>query len=202
MDAPTLNGIDVPERQWMRRMLRWMGQLVAGLAVCLALGVLAFDLTVVQPCVDRIKRELQAAAPSERQPPAVLLDMLQRAYGGNIRHQVVRDVAGKSVETVPHVARLHRRAVEAGLLWLLPWHLTDAELASSMLANAYMGPDVRGFAAASERYLGMPLERAGPEQAARLVAISWAPNILLEDPDRLRRRVQVILAKPPALARP
>ena len=192
----------VPERQWMRRMLRWMGQLVAGLTVCLALGVLAFDLTVVQPCVDRIKQELEAAAPSERQPPVVLLDMLQRAYGGNIRHQVVRDVASKSVETGPHVDRLRRMAVEAGLLWLPSWHLTDAELASSMLANAYMGRDVRGFAAASKRYLGMPLERASPEQAARLVAISWAPNILLEDPDRLQRRVQVILAKPPALARP
>jgi hypothetical protein len=164
--------------------------------------VLAFDLMVVRPCADRIQRELEAAASSERQPPTVVIDMLQRAHGDHIAYPVVRDAASKSLEAEPHVSRARRIAVEVGLLWLLPWHLTDAQLASSVLANAYMGPGVHGFAAASERHLGVPLERVDAEQAARLVAIAWAPNMMLENPDRLQRRTLAILAKPPTSARP
>lgn len=186
----------------MRRLLRWLGWLFAGLAVCLAAGMLAFDLAVVRPCVDRIKQELEAAAASERQPPAVLLDVLHRAYGGHITDLVARDAVFKSLQVEPHVPRLHRMAVEAGLMWLLPLHLTNAELASAMFANTYMGRGAYGFAAASERHLGVPLERVDSEQAARLMAIAWSPNIMLENPDRLQRRMQAILAKPPVLARP
>jgi hypothetical protein len=178
------------------RLLRWMGLLLAGLAVALALGALAFDLAVARLCADRIQRELQAAASSERQPPAVLLDMLRRAHGDRIMHLVARDAARKLLEAESHVGTLRRVAVEGGLLLLLPWHLTDAELASAVLTNAYMGEGVRGFAAAAQRHLGTPLERVNAEQAATLVAISWAPGSL-ETPERLRRRVQSILAKPP-----
>jgi len=186
----------------MRRLLRWMGWLLAGLVVCLASGVLVFDLMVVGPCVDRIKRELEAAAPSERQPPAVLLDMLRRAYGDHVKDVVVRHAASKLLEAEPPASTPHRLAVQAGLLCLLPWHLTDAEMVSSVLATTYMGRGSHGFAAASERHLGVPLERVDAEQAARLVAISWAPNMMLENTDRLQRRTQAILAKPPTSARP
>ncbi|MEO6278564.1 transglycosylase domain-containing protein [Roseateles sp.] len=185
----------------MHRLSRWMGLLLACLAACLAAGVLAFDVAVARPCADRIKRELEAAAPSERRPPAVLLDMLQRAYGDRITQVVARDAAWKLLEAEPHVGRLRRVAIEGGLLLLLPWHLTDAELASALLTDAYMGDGVHGFAAASRRDLGVSLELVSAEQAARLVAISWSPSSL-ENPDRLQRRVQSILAKPSALARP
>jgi len=185
----------------VRRLLRWLACALAGLLGCCALGILAFDLMVVRPHAASVERALAAAAPSERQPPAALRHMLHRAYGDRVKSIVARNLVFASTGEDERMSRLHRMFTEAGVALLLPLHLSEAQLEGALLSSAYMGSGIRGFAAASRHYLGVPLERVDSAQAARLLAIEWAPSFL-ESPERLERRVQWLLSAPPPSDRP
>lgn len=187
-------------RTLMKRLLRWMGYAVAALFVAIATGVLAFDILVVRPVVDRIQRRLETAAPGERQPPAVVLDMLRRSHGDRGIMHVARYATSDLLDAGQRMRGLRRMSTEWGLMWLLPWHLSEAEITSTLLATAHMGNGVYGYAAAARRYFGLALEHVSAEQAARLVAIAWSPSSYVEGSERFERRVQRLLAKPPASA--
>lgn len=178
----------------MHRLLRWTGRGLAGLVVGGALAVWAFDLWVVRPQVARIQRVLVEAAPSEREPPAALRDMLHRAYGDRIGGLLARNATFDAMRNGERMHPLRRMFTEAGIAKLLPHHLSDSQLESAYLASAYMGEGIHGFSAASERHLGIALARVDQRQAARLVALSFAPASYLHSPRRLEQRVQVLLS--------
>jgi len=168
--------------------------LLAALSAGLVVGGLAFDLMVVRPAVDRIENRLQTAAPGERQPSAAVMDMLHRAYGVRINDLVARDaVSSGQIESMGTLSRL---SMELGIALLLPVHLSRTDIAAAYLTGAYMGPDARGFAAASRLYLGIELDRVDLAQAAKLVAMAHAPDIYRQSPERLERKAAQLLSRP------
>jgi hypothetical protein len=168
------------------------GALAAG---CLT-GVLAFDLLVVRPVVSSIQSRLSAAPFGERRPPAVLIDMLNRAYGRRVTELVAREALSAPPSSVEGTSTSRRQLAEAGLALLLPWHLAEADIEGAYLCCAYMGPEVHGFAEAARRYLGVELDRINLGQAAKLVALSHAPALYSESPERLERKAQQLLSRP------
>jgi len=118
--------------------------------------------------------------------------MLRRAYGARINHLVAREAL--LPDQPESMGRWRRQFAELGIAWLLPAHLSATDVASAYLAGAYMGPDVRGFAAASRVYLGAELDKIDQAQAARLVALAQAPNIYRQNPERLERKARQLLS--------
>ncbi|WP_422010408.1 transglycosylase domain-containing protein [Roseateles sp.] len=190
----TIDGTPAPTAPRLWR----VGRFMAALVVAMASGVLVFDVLVVRPATDLIQRRLETAAPGERQPPQLLLDMLRRSHGDRIVDQVARYAASDLLDADQRMGSLRRMSMEWGLKLLLPRHLTDAEIASTLLATSYMGHQVRGYAAAAQREFNRPLERVNTEQAARLVAIAWSPSAYVVRSDMYERRVQRLLKTPAA----
>lgn len=178
-------------RRWMQIMGRVMP---AGLGAALV-GAVAFDRWVARPHLAQVDRMLAGASPSERRPPAALTEMLARAHQDGLASSVARQAVLSG--DVEHQGRLRRQVIELGVAWLLPLHFSQGDIETAYLASTYMGPGPRGFAAASQRYLGVSLASVDAEQAARLVAIAWAPGLYLGSPERLERRVQRLLALAP-----
>ena len=175
----------------MRRLLRWMVGVLAVLLASFVLGILAFDLMTVRPVVSRIEDQLSAAATSERLPSAAVMDMLGRAYGGRINNLVAdRALWTEGTRPPPNLP------TRVGVALLLSVHLSEAKIASAYLSTAYMGPGIYGFAAASQHYLGIPLDLVNLEQAAKLVAIAHAPRFYSLVPERLERRTRYLLSLP------
>ncbi len=182
----------------MRRWLQWMGRGVAGLLLCMAAAVLAFDIFIVRPHVVHIEQVIAAATPQERRPPAAVRDVLHRAHGDRLAEWATRDAFLHSMRDGERMSHLRRVLLEGGVALMLPLHLSGADLETAFLASAYMGNGVRGFTAASDRYLGIPLERVDTRQTAMLIAIANAPSFYLGHPERLERRVQWLLSRPPS----
>ncbi|WP_457445876.1 transglycosylase domain-containing protein [Roseateles sp. P5_E4] len=176
--------------------MQWLASALAGLLGCCTLGILAFDLLVVRPHAASVERALDAAAPSERQPPAALRQLLHRAYGDLVKFIVARNLVLASAREDERMSGLRRMFTEAGVALLLPLHVSETQLEGALLSSAYMGSGIRGFAAVSQHYLGVPLERVDSAQAARLLAIEWVPSSL-DSPERLERRVRWLLSVPP-----
>lgn len=175
----------------MRKVLNALATAAAALCLAAVLGVVAFDFLVVQPQVEAVRAAVSAAAPGEREPPAAVIEMIHRAHHGAVAPHAVRLLG---IDSRSHLRKV---STEAGLSILLPLHLSDQELTSFLLSRSYMGPDTRGFAQASLRHLGVPLESVDRAQAARLVAIAHAPSIYLVSPERLARRVAWLLEPEP-----
>jgi hypothetical protein len=176
-----------------------MRHLIHGIAcfalVGCAIGVLVFETLVVLPLVTGIVGRLDAATPSERQPPTIVTDMLRRAYSGSqIKSFVVRNAMSAFPPVRP---TMRRQFTELGVFLLLPLHLSESEIESAYISSVYMGNDVHGFAKAAQNHLGVPLESVNVNQAARLVAIAHAPSAYLQDAERLERRTQYLLSLPP-----
>jgi len=125
--------------------------------------------------------------------------MLHRANGDRLNGLLARR-ALSSGEKGRHERLIHQ-ASELGLALLLSAHFSDQEIEAAYLASAFMGLSDGGFEAASLKYLGVSLARVDAAQAARLVAIAWAPSAYLGNPERVEQRAQRLLALPPAQAR-
>lgn len=183
----------------LRRWIRIAGRAATALLAGSVAAAIAFDLLVAGPHLAQVDRMLVDASPSERRPPAALVDMLHRAYGD----QLARQVARQAVSTDDVVSRrlLRRQFIELGVALLLPLHFSPGDIETAFLASTSMGPGTQGFAAASQRYLGVPLASVDAAQSARLVAIAWAPSLALDSPERLERRVRHLLALTPGDSR-
>lgn len=181
----------------MRHLFRWAAFFLAGFLLCCCVGVVVFDALVVRPALSKIESTIASGAPSEREPPSAVVDMVHRAYGSHLKYLVARDALAASPSQVDGLSHLSRQFTELGLGLLLPLHLSEPQVATAYLSWAYMGPGVRGFAVASDRYLKVPLENLTPAQAARLVAIAHAPSAYLASPERLDRRTRYLLSLQP-----
>lgn len=179
----------------LRRWIRIAGRAAAALLAVGVAGAIAFDLLGAGPPLAQVDRMLADASPSERRPPAALVDMLHRAYGDQLAWPVARQAV--LTDEVGRRRLLHRQFVELGVALLLPLHFSPGDIETAFLASTPMGPGTRGFAAASQRHLGVPLASVDAAQSARLVAISWAPSWSLGSPERLERRVRHLRALAP-----
>ena len=169
-------------------------RLACWLLVALLAIVATFDALVVLPAVSKVKAAVANSQPSESSPPSSIVEMLDRAYGSRLKHLVVRQVVHASQSEGQRIGISRRQLTELGLSLLLPLHVSRQEMQAAFLSQAYMGPEVTGFAAASERYIGSPLQELSREQAARLVAITHAPSIYLASPERLEQRAKLLLS--------
>jgi hypothetical protein len=181
----------------MRRLARWLAIFLGSLLFCSIVGLAAFEVLVVQPALSKIESFIAAAAPSERKPPAVVVEMLRRTYRSHLTYLVASRALYESPSQVEGAGTLHRQFTELGVGLLLPLHLSGPEIAAAFMSKAYMGPGVFGFAEASDRYMGVPLENLSVEQAAELVAIAHSPSAYLGNPQRLERRTQYLLSLQP-----
>ncbi len=175
------------------RVLAWCGTALLGVMLT---GVIAYDSLVAAPRLAWVEQTLHGATASERQPPLVLIDMLHRANGDRLNGLLARRALSSG--EIGRYGRLIQLASELGLALLLPAHFSDQEIEAAYLASAFMGLDAPGFEAASLKYLGVPLARVDAAQAARLVAIAWAPSAYLGNPERVEQRAQRLLALPPS----
>ncbi|NRF72450.1 transglycosylase domain-containing protein [Aquincola sp. S2] len=178
----------------MHRHLRFFRALLGTTLVAFLAFTLAFEFTVVQPALSKAASLLAAAAPSERSPPATLMEALDRSQPELRKYQVARDLLAQPPSQIEGLRTLSRQSLEHGLGISLKLHLSEQDLSALHLSQAYMGPGVRGYAQASAIHLGVPLESVTREQAAKLVAISLAPAANLASPERLARRVELLLS--------
>lgn len=181
----------------MRHFGKWIVIFLCSLLLCLIIGVAAFDFLAVQPVLSKIEAYIADAAPSERNPTKVVVEMLRRAYGSRLKYIVTNSVLREEPSLVEGMSHLQRQFTELGVGFLLRMHLSEPEIATAFLSTAYMGSGVIGFAQASIRYFGMPLEDLSIRQAAQLIAIADAPAAHLLDQQRLEHRMQDLLSAEP-----
>jgi hypothetical protein len=178
----------------MHRLLRIARTLLIALVAAILVLTIAFEFTVVRPALIRTASLLATATPSERNPPVTVLEILGRSQPELRKYQVARNLLTHAPLYVEGLGRTRRQSAELGLGLFLSLHLSAHELAALHLSQAYMGTGVHGFAQASLVHLGVPLESVTLEQAAKLVAISYAPSAYLASPERLARRTEFLLA--------
>jgi hypothetical protein len=174
----------------MYRVLRMTRTLLIALLAAILVFALAFEFIVVRPALIKTASQLATATPSERNPPATVLEILGRSQPELRKYQVARNL----LTHVEGFGTIGRHFAVLGLGIFLSLHLSAQELAALHISQAYMGTGVHGFAQASVAHLGVPLESVTIEQAAKLVAISYAPSAYLTSPERLARRTEFLLA--------
>jgi len=167
--------------------------LLAGLALLTLVALGWFEALHVQPVAHAIRGQLAAADPAERAPPAVLAQLIQRSHGKRLPELVVLTSSWTASAGTQERKASIRQLTLQGQALLLPLRLSDQELQAAFLSQAWMGLEPRGFAAASQHYLGRPLAEVSATQAAQLVALSHAPASYLANPQRWARRTQHLL---------
>lgn len=179
----------------MRRFWKFASISFVTICLVLAMTVTTFDRLVVLPAIEKANTLLSAAAPSERNPPESLKQLLLSSLGSRVKFLVARDVLVAPPSQIEGMQTTSRQFTELGVGLLLLLHLSEKEILALHVSQAYMGTGVRGFSQASLRYANTPLENVTLAQAARLVVISYAPSTYLSNPERLEHRAQAILSK-------
>jgi hypothetical protein len=167
------------------------------LATLIAVPVLAFasyDAAVFWPRMDEIQSIIDAAAPAERQPPLNLrraLAAAPRDYDSEVARVLLVELK------IPSALRSGIGWHATSALWLagVKLHLSKDERMSLFLTLSYMGHRTFGFADASVRVAGTPLENVSLEQAARLVAYSHSPSASEASEEQLARHTQFLLSR-------
>lgn len=124
-----------------------------------------------------------------------------------VREMLLADYGGKSGLAVP-AARLllmdtghaRMRGMEwhtTFFLWshLVCLHYSDEQIAAVFASRAYTGAGRYGLNAAALARFAKPLSRLSTEEAAEIIAITWAPPIMLANPAALNRRKGIILLR-------
>lgn len=163
--------------------------LTFGVALIPVVAIAGYDLLVFQPCMPEIRKLLANAKPEEKQAPQTILRVLQVDPGVELHWHVSRLLLS-TIQPQTGRSNGHGHRFMFGVLVAL--HLSPAEQATVFLSLSYMGQEVHGFAAAAPRLVGVPLGSVSLEQAARLVAVAWAPSI---SPERQARRAEVLVRR-------
>jgi membrane carboxypeptidase/penicillin-binding protein len=166
-----------------------LAALIAGM-ICVA--VAALEATLVQPAIHKARDALALATESERNPPQSILLVLHQVHGPSLASQVARILQALELVQLREACSLYRHLGELALRCLLPLHLSEGQVVAVFLSQSYMGPGVRGFAQASDRYSGVQLEQVSIAQAAELIVISQAPSYYLANPSSLAKRVLAV----------
>jgi hypothetical protein len=154
-----------------------------------------FEITTMRPVVSHARTLLAKAAHSELDPPQVLDRMLGRAHTEDRMACRAMSLVLRDQGFAAGMKMLRRQLTEAGVCFLASWHFSEMETKALFLSQSYMGPGVYGFSRAATQYIGVPLDRVDLMQAAKLVAIAHAPNLYLDNPERLNRRIDWLMSR-------
>lgn len=125
-----------------------------------------------------------------------------RAVASNVAH--FRIVSGASTITMqlarnlrPHERSMWGKLTEAALALRIEWTLSKDRILEEYLNRVAYGPNVRGYAAASQAYFGAPPESLSVAQAALLAGLPRGPSLydVTRRPALAKRRRDRILER-------
>lgn len=174
----------------MKRVLKAFRAASIAAAVSAAVAFLLVEFLVVKPVLADARATIVAADADEKLPPEQITQLVLRSLGNRFKFVVARQLLLGHDQGYSGSRPLR----EFILALALPIHFSRQELSTIYLASAYMGPGVRGFAIASQRYFGRPLSVLSVYESARLFAIAYSPSAYLNgNSELLERRVQFLL---------
>jgi hypothetical protein len=179
----------------MHRIFKILAFIFGILAVVVTSSALVFDFVIVQPTLAKAGVLLASAAPSEQNLPSPVERILKIDPGNHLNYKIAREMLASQPSEFESTGTIRRQLTEFSLGLFLGIHLTNQELSTLFISQAHMGPGVRGFNQAATQYLGTNLQLVTLEQAARLVAISHAPSLYLQNTNRLERRTAYLLSR-------
>lgn len=118
-----------------------------------------------------------------------------RAAGSNLTHG--RVVSGASTITMqlartvrPHPRSLWGKIKEAGLAVRIEWSLSKDEILEQYLNRVIYGPNLRGFATASQAYFSTPPDALSLAQAALIAGLPRGPSlyVVTKRPELVKKR--------------
>ncbi|OQA30699.1 MAG: Penicillin-binding protein 1A [Betaproteobacteria bacterium ADurb.Bin341] len=152
------------------------------------LALAVYDLTVFQPRMPEIRALLAKSEASEISPPESLLKVLRVAHPKGTGSRVAGLLLYKlDVYPNENVGTFRRQLASTVWSALLGMHMSEQECITLFLNLSYMGNQTTGFAKASEKIVGVPLDKVSIEQAARLMTVSKSPSAYLGSPERFNR---------------
>jgi membrane carboxypeptidase/penicillin-binding protein len=135
---------------------------------------------------------LEKADPLDRSPPSKVHAYIQAQHGGALPSAVVARQL--------HSRWLPRRGMldwhVRSFLWerLVSLHLSQEEVLGLYASLAYNGQG-QGMNSLSQRLFTKPLDALSDQEAAMLVAYTWAPDLYARHPERLRARTDLLLSR-------
>jgi hypothetical protein len=179
-----------------------MERLTRGLVATavLLLGVpsavlLAYDHHWVRPQLDAVHTLIAAAAPEDRAPPAQVRALIDAS------HTSPRAARGRAAALVVRRLGLAEESSALGrhtheLLWavLLPYHLESSDLYGLYASLSPVGTG-HGLNQLAVQQFGLSLSQLTPEQAASVVASTFAPGYLARHPEKLAARRDMLLER-------
>jgi hypothetical protein len=155
-----------------------------------------YDAFVFQPHRNDIAQLLVEADTQDRNPPDIIHRLIYASHlGGSPTTPVARGLLVRFLpEAKQHGGMLgwHFRFA----LWdvLVRLHLSHEEVIGLYSTLVYNGQG-HGINALALRMYGKPLSQLSEEEAATVVAVSWAPMVYLKSPARLNKRRDLLLSR-------
>ncbi|MCC4591114.1 hypothetical protein LL974_08180 [Xanthomonas campestris pv. cannae] len=174
-----------------------MENIVRNLAVTAAfligpavVGLGAYDLIVIQPRLNQVKKFLEDAPNQDASPPPLIRKMIDANSDGPSNYATSM-VVGRVYPQSSNL-RWHMR----NALWraLLPLHIGQSGMYGLYATLSFNGTD-HGLTAYASREFGKPLDQLSALQAATTVAITHLPRPYSSDRQRLKRRADALLKK-------
>ena len=184
----------------MKRPLRLLAGSIAILLLTPVLAIAAYWAAVFLPRLDDIEAVLAAADPLDRHPPRRIRDYLVVAHadGPSIAHSASRQLTPRLLPRTSNLKRIGREIAWSGFLSL---HFSNVELMGLYSSLAYNG-EGQGLNALSLRLFAKPLDALSNEEAATVVAYTWAPQVYGRSRHLLEQRRDKLMAATAGLATP
>ncbi len=176
----------------MKRRAKVLIALVCTLMLSPAVAFLIYDALVFWPHRDHMRTVLENADPLDRSPPAKVRAYIRAQHDGALPSAVVARQL--------HSRWLPRRGMldwhVRSFLWerLVSLHLSQDEVLGLYASLAYNGKG-QGLNSLSQRLFTKPLDALSDEEAAMVVAFTWASDLYAQHPERLRARTDILLSR-------
>jgi len=176
----------------MKRGAKVLIAIVCTLLLAPAVAFLIYDALVFWPHRDDMRAVLENADPLDRSPPSKIRTYIRSQHDGALPSAVVARQL--------HSRWLSRRGMldwhVRSFLWerLVSLHLSREEVLGLYATLAYNGQG-QGLASLSQRLFTKPLDLLSDEEAAMVVAYTWAPDLYAQHPERLRARTDILLSR-------
>lgn len=176
----------------MKRGAKALIAIVCTLLLAPAVAFLIYDALVFWPHRDDMQTVLKNADPLDRSPPSKIRTYIRSQHDGALPSAVVaRQLHSR---WIPRRGMLdwHVRS----FLWerLVSLHLSQEEVLGLYATLAYNGQG-QGMNSLSQRLFTKSLDALSDEEAAMVVAYTWAPDLYAQHPERLRVRTDILLSR-------
>jgi membrane carboxypeptidase/penicillin-binding protein PbpC len=177
----------------MRRSL----EIVMWILVILFMGFGLGDLLYFQPHRAEIRQLIQATTDEERNPSAMMKELVQASTSGNLDYTVARILLDKLDVRPSADAKFQLGKMTTFLFWtlLVELHLSEQERITLYMGYIHTGNLQRGFSAASQSMFHKPLAALSPEEAATIAVIPRSPSVYFEQPELLKKHRDDLLSK-------